>query len=155
MPTIIYYSRALTWYLQNPRGTCHVSRNVSQRLTNFKVQKVQKLELSGLTVNWVSLYTLSAFRKYMSALWRSFLHWLRPLKCDMFNPYSITLRNPSLVISYIYTDMRHKIKSQSIAVTGSRQTRTRSHYWSSRANTYMGEVGDIRRVVIVNHARVT
>ena len=51
MPKIIYYSRAFTWYLQNPRDTCHVSRNVSQRLSTLKVQKVQKPELFDLTEN--------------------------------------------------------------------------------------------------------
>ena len=39
MPKIIYYSRAFTWYLQNPRGTCHVSRNVSQSLLTLRSKK--------------------------------------------------------------------------------------------------------------------
>ena len=43
VPKIIYYSRAFTWYLQNPRGMCHVSRNVSQSLSTFwsKISKNQ------------------------------------------------------------------------------------------------------------------
>ena len=65
--------------------TWHVSR-VQKRVStfvNFKVQKVQKPELSGLTVNWVFLYALSAFRKHMTPLWRNFLQWLRPRgKCE-------------------------------------------------------------------------
>ena len=67
--------------------TWHVSR-VQKRVSkfvNFKVQKVQKPELYGLTVNWVFLYALSAFRKYISPLWTNFLHWLRPLgKCGKY-----------------------------------------------------------------------
>merc|ERR1711940_502509 len=39
MPKNIYYSRAITWYLQNPRGTCHVSRNVSQSLSTSRSKK--------------------------------------------------------------------------------------------------------------------
>ena len=65
--------------------TWHVSR-VQKRVSkfvNFKVQKVQKPDLSGLTVNWVFLYTLSAFQKHMTPLWRNFLQWLRPWgMCD-------------------------------------------------------------------------
>ena len=60
-------SSELTWHVSP------VQKRVS-KFVNFKVQKVQKPELSGLTVTWVFLYTLSAFRKYMTPLWRNFLN---------------------------------------------------------------------------------
>ena len=39
VPKNIYYSRAFTWYLQNPCGTWHVSRNVSQSLSTSRSKK--------------------------------------------------------------------------------------------------------------------
>ena len=52
MPKSIYYSRAITWYLQNPR--VHVSRVQKRvsKLVNFKVQKVQKPDLFYLMNNF-------------------------------------------------------------------------------------------------------
>ena len=68
--------------LSNTQGLSHgifrtnvarVQKRVS-KFANFKVQKVQKPELYGLTVNRVFLYTISAFGKYISPLWTNFLH---------------------------------------------------------------------------------
>ena len=54
MPKIIYYSRAFTWYLQNPRGTCHVSRNVSQSLSTLRSKKSKRWTYLNKQPMWSS-----------------------------------------------------------------------------------------------------
>ncbi len=51
---IIYYSRAFTWYLQNPRGMCHVSRNVSQSLSTLRSKKSKRWTYLNKQPMWSS-----------------------------------------------------------------------------------------------------
>ena len=81
MPKIIYYSKAITWYLQNTR--VHVSR-VHKRVSksvNFKVQKVQKPDLFYLMNNFPrspALMTIFYHQQNPSAIHFIYLFTLAP-----------------------------------------------------------------------------
>ena len=64
LPKPIYYSRAICWYPQITRG--HVSR-AWKRVSKFLKFDMKKLKKP------VFKYTILAFRKHMSLLWRNFL----------------------------------------------------------------------------------
>ena len=106
MPKTIYYSRAITWNLQNPR--VHVSRvhkRVS-KLVNFKVQKVQKPDLFYLMNNFPrspALMTIFCHQQNPSAFHFIYLFTLAPCGRRIYSQVQIT-RQSTYGLRLYYSD---------------------------------------------------